>query len=575
MDTPVDTSVHMTAYPGAQPAFWRRLAAALVDLVIVVLIYLVVYIIAAVIRERAALAIAGPLFFATVSSYLLTFWAKKGATPGKSLLGLRIVRRGGGNLTLRDVLIRWIGYWLDVLSLGLGFLWAFFGSRRGWHDYMAQTQVVYSAGKQASNHPAPVLPGSTTRPSNLRPGGEPTEQLAALESQALDFAATPPVTGREAEVRLSQIDAREHELESVIRGLSTRDFPPESDRIDHRIRAAIARWRFHAWVTRRRDVTEEYLRMAVNDANGVIWRSRLEVAEPTAAVHELAKVFDGIGGHIAVENRVAYIEVPAPANAVATVVTERRKTKQGTKVVSRQRSQRDINEDYKDIVAEYARKVIQLGLETVPGLNGVSVSLTQSTIHPTLGHAYIRCILAVLADRPTWERIIHPNVSAENALRNFDLHFQYKHDFSLQDATPVVAPSAGTSTGPESLHTMDPLAFEGLVKDLLIRMGFRATLTKASHDGGIDVEAVNPQPIVGGRVIVQCKRYSGTIGASIVRDLYGAVMSARVTKGILITTSDFSADARSFAEDKPLELINGEQLRQLLQRHGFAAGQSA
>ena len=67
-------------------------------------------------------------------------------------------------------------------------------------------------------------------------------------------------------------------------------------------------------------------------------------------------------------------------------------------------------------------------------------------------------------------------------------------------------------------------------------------------------------------MIVQCKRYSGTVGASSVRDLYRAVMHTRVTKGVLVTTSDFSPDAIRFAEGKPLELINGQQLAELLNR---------
>ena len=112
------------------------------------------------------------------------------------------------------------------------------------------------------------------------------------------------------------------------------------------------------------------------------------------------------------------------------------------------------------------------------------------------------------------------------------------------------------------------------MKDLLGKMGFQTRLTKASHDGGVDVEAYNPEPIVGGNVIVQCKRYSGTIASPIVRDLYGTVMSTRATKGILITTSDFSPDSRSFAADKPLELINGQQLAQLLQRYGYSVAET-
>ena len=54
------------------------------------------------------------------------------------------------------------------------------------------------------------------------------------------------------------------------------------------------------------------------------------------------------------------------------------------------------------------------------------------------------------------------------------------------------------------------------------------------------------------------------VGEPVLRDLYGTVMSERAAKGILITTSRFTARAKKFAEDKPLELINGTLLLQLL-----------
>ena len=54
------------------------------------------------------------------------------------------------------------------------------------------------------------------------------------------------------------------------------------------------------------------------------------------------------------------------------------------------------------------------------------------------------------------------------------------------------------------------------------------------------------------------------VGEPVLRDLYGTVMSERAAKGILITTSRFTARAKKFAEDKPLELIDGTLLLQLL-----------
>jgi restriction system protein len=191
--------------------------------------------------------------------------------------------------------------------------------------------------------------------------------------------------------------------------------------------------------------------------------------------------------------------------------------------------------------------------------------------HTTLGHDYFGCILSVQADQQTWKKILHQRVTPLNAFRNFTNRVQAGSDGRLKEVLPLHRPSLPFDEDQELiLHNVDPLKFEVLVKDLMSAMGYEATLTKASHDGGIDVEAVNPAPIVGGKVIVQCKRYGGTVGASVVRDLFGVTMSERATKGILITTSDFSPDAYNFAKDKPVELINGSKLAELLRQYGVA-----
>jgi Restriction endonuclease/Bacterial PH domain len=139
---------------------------------------------------------------------------------------------------------------------------------------------------------------------------------------------------------------------------------------------------------------------------------------------------------------------------------------------------------------------------------------------------------------------------------------------SVQVPPPQVGADPATPSIP--LETIDPLAFEELTRQLLERMGYQARLTKASHDGGIDIEAFDPQPIRGGRIVVQCKKYSNVVGVPYVRDLYGVVQHEGATKGILITTSHFSPDARAFAQDKPLELIERHDLEELLRHYGLA-----
>ncbi|MGC0329844.1 restriction system protein [Streptomyces sp. SAI-170] len=119
------------------------------------------------------------------------------------------------------------------------------------------------------------------------------------------------------------------------------------------------------------------------------------------------------------------------------------------------------------------------------------------------------------------------------------------------------------------LYDMDPIAFESLVADLFRAMGMQAVTTQRSNDGGVDVDAQDPTPIRGGKIVVQVKRYRSTVPPTAVRDLYGTVQDAGANKGVLVTTSGFGPGSHTFARGKPLELISGGELVDLLHRHGL------
>ena len=106
--------------------------------------------------------------------------------------------------------------------------------------------------------------------------------------------------------------------------------------------------------------------------------------------------------------------------------------------------------------------------------------------------------------------------------------------------------------------------FEEYIAQLFKSKGFDVQKTSYSHDGGIDLIATFNEPIFSGKYIIQCKKYTDTmVGQPTIRDLYGVVMSEHANKGILITTSDFTDEARTFANNKNIELINGTLLKQI------------
>jgi restriction system protein len=134
---------------------------------------------------------------------------------------------------------------------------------------------------------------------------------------------------------------------------------------------------------------------------------------------------------------------------------------------------------------------------------------------------------------------------------------------------------ADTLSEEDNIAAMDWEDFEHLVRELFERefasTGGEVKVTRASRDWGVDAIAFDPEPIRGGKIVIQAKRYTRTVDVSAVRDLYGTVLNEGASKGILITTSDYGPDAYEFAKGKPLVLLNGGNLLHLLQKHGYRA----
>jgi restriction system protein len=117
------------------------------------------------------------------------------------------------------------------------------------------------------------------------------------------------------------------------------------------------------------------------------------------------------------------------------------------------------------------------------------------------------------------------------------------------------------------LVKLHPRSFEALVKDLFTAMGMEAWETQATHDDGIDGAAINRDPILGGWCVIQAKRYRKIVQPESVRALAGSVVDQGATKGILVTTSWFGDASRRFANRNRIQLIDGRELKDLLQRY--------
>ena len=126
-----------------------------------------------------------------------------------------------------------------------------------------------------------------------------------------------------------------------------------------------------------------------------------------------------------------------------------------------------------------------------------------------------------------------------------------------------------------NIAEMDWEDFEHLVRQIFEwefgDKGGEVKVTQSSRDGGVDAIVFDPDPIRGGKIIIQAKRYTNTVPVSAVRDLYGTIINEGANKGILITTSDYGSDSYKFAQGKPITLLNGGHLLYLLEKHGHHA----
>ncbi|MBU3742263.1 MAG: restriction endonuclease [Candidatus Kapabacteria bacterium] len=121
------------------------------------------------------------------------------------------------------------------------------------------------------------------------------------------------------------------------------------------------------------------------------------------------------------------------------------------------------------------------------------------------------------------------------------------------------------------ISSMDPYKFEQLVLDVLSAMGYgwdttaSITITQKSADGGID-GFINQDRLGVDSVYVQAKRWQASVGRVEIQKFVGALEERRATKGIFITSSDFSANALSYVRNisKQVVLVDGQRLADLM-----------
>lgn len=243
------------------------------------------------------------------------------------------------------------------------------------------------------------------------------------------------------------------------------------------------------------------------------------------------------------------------------------------------------SEQYRQFLASWALRMAADALlaDRANALDSVIFNAFAMMVVPETGKDQRGCLLSVRVTREDLAKLDIARVDKIACLRKLGARLGtdsaavsiYSNNLinAVQPLRTTVNTKNNASVNDSSLalSTIDPVEFEHLIAHLLSRMGLESELTKASHDGGIDIVALDKRPILGGKIVIQAKRYKRTVPVSCVRDLYGAMQHEGASKAILVTTSKLGADAWQFAEGKPIQLIEGAQLVDLLRLQGIHA----
>lgn len=284
------------------------------------------------------------------------------------------------------------------------------------------------------------------------------------------------------------------------------------------------------------------------------------------------------------DSRQLVIDFELPTPSIVPAVAEYRYIKARRTIEEKPRKPAEIKSVYREVVAQTTLRTLHEVLEADQGnhLDAVVFSGYINKIDETTGTDIRPYLVSVRVTKDAFLAVNLSRVEPQACLRNLGAQVSP----SPEEARPVRPVVEFDMVDPRfigesdvlsqldarpNLMELTPSEFEGLVSNLFTQMGLETKLTRSSRDGGVDAVAFDTRPILGGKVVIQAKRYRHTVGVSAVRDLFGTMLNEGATKGIIVTTSGYGPDAFGFANDKPLELIDGGGLLYLLESIGRPA----
>lgn len=284
------------------------------------------------------------------------------------------------------------------------------------------------------------------------------------------------------------------------------------------------------------------------------------------------------------ESKQLAVEYQLPGPEIIPTVQEYRYSKTRDAMEVKPRKASDCAKLYQDVVASVALRTLHEVFEADQA-NQILVVVFNGfvrTVDPATGTDIQPCLISVRVIRERFNGLDLSRISKSACLRNLGAQVSQSPnemvavkpivEFDMFDKRFVDQGNIlGALESRPNLMDLKPFEFETLVANLFQQMGIESKLTRSSRDGGVDVVGFDKRPILGGKVVIQAKRYRHTVGVSAVRDLYGTMMNEGANKGLLVTTSGYGPDAFEFSKDKPIELIDGGGLLYLLEQAGTSA----
>jgi restriction system protein len=283
-------------------------------------------------------------------------------------------------------------------------------------------------------------------------------------------------------------------------------------------------------------------------------------------------------------SREVVVDYELPSVAIIPSAVEVRYIKSRDEFEEKARKPAEIRERYQKLVASISLRTIHELLEADQGhhIDVVTFSGFVQAVDPAIGRDIRPYLISVRTTRIEFEAIDLARVDPRVCVRNLGASVSARAD-ELVPVKPIVEfdmvdprfveqiDVLGELDARPNIMDLTPFQFENLVGNVFAKMGLDTRQTRSSRDGGVDVVAYDSRPVLGGRVVIQAKRYRNTVGVSAVSDLFGTMMNEGANKGILVTTSGYGPDAFTFAKDKPIELIDGGQLLFLCDQVGVKA----